>query len=77
MNKGIAMPKFLIRQLETYVEDFVIDADDAEQAIDMVDNMEVDSVSGPKYVEATNTYLLDQGGSAAAKEQPENARPPE
>jgi len=25
------MPKFLIRQLETYVEDFVIDADDAEQ----------------------------------------------
>ena len=71
------MPKFLIRQLETYVEDFLIDADDAEQAIDMVDNMEVDSVSGPKYVEATNTYLLDQGGSAVAKEQPENARPPE
>ena len=65
------MPKFLIRQLETYVEDFVIDADDAEQAIDMVDNMEVDSVSGPKYVEATNTYLLDQGGSAVAKEQPD------
>lgn len=69
------MPKFLIRQLETYVEDFAVEADSAEQAIDMVDNMEVDSVRGPKYVEATNTYLLDQGGSAAAKEQPENATP--
>jgi len=69
------MPKFLIRQLETYVEDFEVEAESAEDAIDQVNNMEVESASGPKYSEATNTYVLD--GAIAAEEKPENATPPE
>jgi len=71
----IAMPKFLIRQLETFVEDFEVETESAEDAIDQVNNMEVESVSGPKYSESTNTYVLD--GAFAAEEQPENATPPE
>lgn len=62
------MPKFLIRQLETFVEDFEVEAESAEDAIDQVNNMEVESVSGPKYSESTNTYVLD--GAFAAEEQP-------
>jgi len=69
------MPKFLIRQLETYVEDFEVEAESAEEAIDQVNNMEAESVSGPNYSETTNTYVLD--GTCVAKEQPENATPPE
>jgi cytochrome oxidase Cu insertion factor (SCO1/SenC/PrrC family) len=70
------MPKFRIRQLETYAEEFEVEADSAEAAIDKVDNMEAESVSGPTYSETTNTYLLDADGVFPAKEQPENATPP-
>ena len=66
--------KYFIRQRQVYYEDFEVEASSPEHAIDLVDNMEAESIAPAEYGETTNTYLLDSEGFAA-KDQPDNATP--
>lgn len=68
--------KYLVRQRQIYYEDFAVEADSPEKAIDSVNAADVDGF-GPEYLETTSTYLLAEDGIFAAKVQPENADLPE
>ena len=68
------MAEFTVRQRLIYYEDFTVEADSAEEAIDLVNAGDADG-EGPEYLSAEATYLTD--GVYALKEQPENATLPE
>lgn len=69
------MPTFKVRQKEVYYEDFEVEAETAEEAIEMVNEGDAKSINGPEYLETTNTYLLADDGIFEATNQPENATP--
>jgi hypothetical protein len=64
------MAIFNVRQRLLYYEDFEVEAETAEGAIDEVKCGNVDG-DGPKYLSCDATYLTD--GVFALKDQPENA----
>lgn len=73
-RKGFTMAQFSVRQRYVYYEDFSVEAESAEDAIQMVDDGEIDG-DGPEFLETTATYLTD--GISALAEQPDNATLPE
>ena len=64
------MAEFKVRQRLFYYEDFTVEANSAEEAIDLVNAGDADG-QGPEYLSAEATYLTD--GVYALKEQPDNA----
>ena len=64
------MAEFRVRQRLIYYEDFTVEADSAEDAINLVNAGDVDG-EGPEYLSAEATYITD--GIYALKVQPENA----
>jgi hypothetical protein len=64
------MAQFNVRQRMVYYEDFVVEAESAEQAVQLVNDCEVVG-KGPEYLETTAIFLTD--GVFALKDQPENA----
>ena len=66
------MATFKVRQRLAYYEDFTVEADTPEDAIDNV-NAGDEIGDGPEYLNVEATYLLDEDGVFAVKEQPDNA----
>ena len=69
------MATFHVRQKLTYYEDFVVEAESGEDAIEQV-NAGDEIGDGPEYLNVEATYLLDEDGVFAVKEQPDNASLP-
>jgi hypothetical protein len=64
-----------VRQRQIYFEDFEVEADSPEEAIDLVDSGDVEESLGSGYLETVATYLTN--GYAQLDDQPENATLPE
>lgn len=71
------MEKFKVRQRQTYYEDFEVEANSPEEAIDKVNNGDGEETGRPEYLETVATYLLDEEGVFALKNQPYNAVGPD
>lgn len=64
-----------VRQRILGYEDFDVEAYTPEDAIQKVKDGEIVG-DGLEYLETLNTYMLDDDGIFASKEQPWNANPP-
>ena len=66
------MATFHVRQKLTYYEDFVVEAESGEDAIEQVNDGAVDG-QGPEYLDCIGTYLVDENGCYSLEGQPDNA----
>jgi hypothetical protein len=71
-GKVVQVATFNVRQKYTYFESFEVEAEDAEEAIQLVNDGEADG-NGLEYHDTEALYLLDEDELMPAEEQPDNA----